>query len=146
MKAAYLDSSALVKRYVDEPGSGTVNRLFAGGAPLLVSAIAWSECLAALARKRHDGSLPARAHQRVCRALAGEWESLHEIGVTAEIRSIIRELLERTPLRGMDAIHLASAIWAGRRLDSPVAFWCSDHRLAAAALDCDVDLVNPESN
>lgn len=143
--AAYLDSSALVKRYVDEPGSGAVNGLFVEGVPLLVSAIAWSECLAALARKRHDGSLPARTHQRLCRALTGEWGSLNEIGVTSEVRAIIRELLDQLPLRGMDAIHLASAIWVSRRLDAEVSFWCSDRRLAAAARECGLDLVNPES-
>jgi len=60
VSVVYLDSSALIKRYLEEPGSDQVRRIFGGEAPLLVSVIAWSECLAALFRRRQDGTLSAR--------------------------------------------------------------------------------------
>jgi predicted nucleic acid-binding protein len=140
----YLDSSALVKRYVNEQGTRAVGRLFTDGDTLLTSSIAWSECLAAFSRKRHDGSLSARNHDRACDAFAREWRSLNAIGLTDEIRDQIRELLSRTPLRGMDAIHLASALWAERRLAGALEFYCSDRRLAAAATRLGLAVTDPE--
>jgi predicted nucleic acid-binding protein len=144
MNAVYLDSSALVKRYVHEPGSPALHRLFREGAQLLVSPIAWAECLATLARKRHDGSLAARSHEKVCEAFASEWSSLHEIALTGEIRSRIRDLVLALPLRGMDAIHLASALWAAKRLGVEIVLWSSDRRLLEAALALDLESHDPE--
>jgi len=141
--AVYLDSSALVKRYVKEPGSREMKRLFGGGEALLVSAIGWAECLAALSRKRHDGTLSVRSHDRACEALSDEWKSMNEIAVTSEIHQSVRDLLSQTPLRGMDAIHLASALWAERRLEESLPFYCSDRKLAAAARALGFAVVDP---
>lgn len=143
MTSVYLDSSVLVKRYVKEPGSREVNRLFSEGTILLVSSIAWSECLAALSRKRHDGGLSVRSHGRATQAFATEWKSFHEIAITREIRELIRELLDRLPLRGMDAIHLASALWIERRLDSKLPFYCADRKLAKAGEELGLTVVSP---
>jgi predicted nucleic acid-binding protein len=140
---AYLDSSVLVKRYVKEPGSREVNRLFSEGSTLLVSSIAWPECLAALSRKHHDGSLSARSYDRATEAFAAEWRSLNEIAVTREIRELIRELLDRLSLRGIDAIHLASATWAERRLGSKLSFYCADRKLATAARELGLTVLSP---
>jgi predicted nucleic acid-binding protein len=68
---------------------------------------------------------------------------LHEIPVTAEIHAVLRELLERAPLRGMDAIHLASARWVERQLGSALSFYCSDRKLAAAARATGLAVVDP---
>jgi predicted nucleic acid-binding protein len=140
---SYLDSSALIKRYVREPGSPVVARLFTVGETLIVSAIAWAECLAALSRKRHDGTLSPRSHAQASTAFAAEWRALHEIAVTVEIHAIVRELLDRTPLRGMDAIHLASARWVERQLGSALSFYCSDRKLSAAARAVGLIVVDP---
>jgi predicted nucleic acid-binding protein len=144
MTLAYLDSSVLVKRYVKERGTREIDRLFDEQRTLLTSSIAWSECLAALSRKRHDGSLSVRGHDRASTAMAAEWRSLNEIGVTREIRERVRELLSRAPLRGMDAIHLASALWAEARLGGEVVLYCSDKRLVRAARSLGLTVTDPE--
>ncbi len=141
--ASYLDSSVLVKRYVREPGSREAHRLFEKDEPLFVSAIAWAECLAAISKKRREGGLSARNQARASEAFVAEWRHLHEIAVAGEVQVVILELLGRTPLRGMDAIHLASALWVERRLESPLSFYCSDGRLARAARVLGLAVVDP---
>lgn len=46
---------------------------------------------------------------------------------------LVRELVGRHPLRGFDAVHLASVIIVGSELGEPIQFVASDHRLLAAA-------------
>jgi uncharacterized protein len=53
---AYFDTSALVKRYIREPGSAQVVSLL-GRHEFLSSAITPVEVLSALSRKRRDGDL-----------------------------------------------------------------------------------------
>jgi hypothetical protein len=55
----FLDSSALVKRYVTETGSSWIRDLTDPGArnPLIIARITWVEVLSALARREREGSL-----------------------------------------------------------------------------------------
>ena len=60
------------------------------------------------------------------------------------MRAAIAELLERFPLRGMDAIHLGSAHWAARRLSAQVTLCCADRKLAGAARGTGLTVLDPE--
>jgi len=142
--AAYLDSSALVKRYVREPGSPKIDRLFRESGPLLVSAIALAECLAALARKRSDGSLSERGYRNARQACVNEWPSLNAVAVSDAVQERVVELLDSLPVRGMDALHLASALWARDELAVELPFICADRRLLDAAERAGLEGVNPE--
>ena len=60
MTVYFLDSSALVKRYVAEPGTAWIQALAVPSAhnTLLISRITWVEVLSALARRQREGRLP----------------------------------------------------------------------------------------
>ena len=55
----YLDTSALIKRFVTERGSRLVRRLVAQPPAVATSKIAYAEVHAALARKRREGRVAA---------------------------------------------------------------------------------------
>ncbi|HEY9706764.1 MAG TPA: type II toxin-antitoxin system VapC family toxin, partial [Oculatellaceae cyanobacterium] len=59
VNAYFLDSSALVKRYVPETGSAWIQAIAdaATGNLLIISRITWVEVLSALARRQREGSL-----------------------------------------------------------------------------------------
>ena len=61
VSAYFLDSSALVKRYVPETGSAWIQTIAdaATGNLLIISRITWVEVLSALARRQREGSLSA---------------------------------------------------------------------------------------
>ena len=65
--------------------------------------------------------------------------------MTREVRDIALEILDRVSVRGMDAIHLASARWAKRNLKAEVRFWCADQRLSEAATEIGLQVQNPEA-
>jgi predicted nucleic acid-binding protein len=54
----YLDTSALIKRFVAERGSGLVDALVSAGQPIATAKIAYAEVHSGLARKRREGQLP----------------------------------------------------------------------------------------
>jgi uncharacterized protein with PIN domain len=53
----YFDTSALVKRFIEEPGSGRVETLIASQPQIATSKIAYAELHAALSRKLRDRKL-----------------------------------------------------------------------------------------
>jgi hypothetical protein len=61
VNAYFLDSSALVKRYVPEMGSAWMQAIAdaATGNLLIISRLTWVEVLSALARRQREGSLNA---------------------------------------------------------------------------------------
>jgi uncharacterized protein len=61
MNIYFFDSSALVKRYVPEPGTGWIQSLAMAGAghQIFVARITWVEVLSALARRQREGRFTA---------------------------------------------------------------------------------------
>ncbi|MBD2775745.1 type II toxin-antitoxin system VapC family toxin [Iningainema tapete] len=59
MTAYFLDSSALIKRYVPETGSAWIRAISAldSGNSLIIARITWVEVRSALARRQREGSL-----------------------------------------------------------------------------------------
>jgi uncharacterized protein len=130
---AYLDTSSLVKVYIDEAGSDDVRRLFAQTMPT-TSVVAYAETRATLARLRRNGVLSASALTAVTRQLDGDWPTIVTIVADDELCRNAGRLAEQHGLRGVDAIHLASYLEVVRRAaPSPVAFSSFDERLTHAA-------------
>src|SRR5438309_10460704 len=71
-----LDANAVLKRYVSEPGSGIVTKVFgaadSGQASLVCSLWTLGECLGVLERLDRQGRLPARGLAEASRVLLGE--------------------------------------------------------------------------
>ena len=121
MSSYYFDTSALVKVYVDETGSGWVRSLIrATPQPLLlVSHLVSAEVISALTRRLREGSLTAEDFHHTKIAFQNDCRGVFRIIVTT--RSVVNlacDLLERHPLRAYDAVHLATALAANRSLVS----------------------------
>jgi uncharacterized protein len=132
---SFVDSSALVKRYMPELGGEVVERLLA---PLVVSAVARVEVPRAVWRRHRDGSLGAADAATVLRAFDADWAEpgspvLLPVAVSLRVLDMAGSLVARHPLRSLDAIQLASAMAARAALDSALRFVAYDERLRAAA-------------
>jgi predicted nucleic acid-binding protein len=129
----YLDTSALVKRYVWESGSIAVRRLFQGNGPLATSKIAYTEAYGAFTRRFREGHLSQGDHTQVCGFFETEWPAYVTVDVSDEVLHLSRDLIRRYVLRAFDALHLASAKFLSRSLNLPAAFVCADRRLLRCA-------------
>lgn len=136
----YLDTSALVKLYVQEPGSEMVRKLVDEASVVATSKVAYPEARAALARGFRDGLLEEKDYRQVVAALQNDWPSYLALEVSDSLAWLAGELAEKHRLRGFDAIHLASALTLKIQVKDRVVAACFDDRLweALAAVDLEV--------
>ncbi|RLF13405.1 MAG: PIN domain nuclease [Thermoprotei archaeon] len=121
----YLDSSAIVKRYVKEPGSQAVRALYlkayAGDVELAFSLWNVGEVLGALARAARLGRLSSTRYAVARARFIAETRRLLRLraAVAVPVRSrVLREswrLVESRGLYEADALQLASAKYVGAR-------------------------------
>jgi len=111
MSVYFLDSSGLVKRYINETGSAWVLGLFD---PTLdneffVAAITGVEIVAAITRRARSGSIAAADSALVCNQLRSDLQTDYQvIEITEGIISSGMTLAETQGLRGYDAVQLAA--------------------------------------
>ncbi len=130
----YLDTSNLVKLYLDEPGSDEIRRLIQGASAVATSSIAYAETRATFARRRRERVLTASRCQDVADAFDLDWARFVVIGLTDEVTHAAGRLTDVHDVRGCDAIHLASFEWLlSRSAEDDVQFSCADERLTRAA-------------
>jgi predicted nucleic acid-binding protein len=104
----YLDTSSLVKLYVEEIGSDDVRGLVEQAEVVATSIVAYAETRAALARLRRDGHLSPAGLAGAKRTFEDQWPAFLTLDVTGSVSREAGELAERYALRGFDAVHLAS--------------------------------------
>lgn len=129
VNAYFLDTSALVKRYIAETGSNWIRSIsdVATGNQIALGQITWVEVLSALARRQREGSLSASDLNLVVQDLREDFENQYEvIEIDQALIETPGELVIQYPLRAYDAVQLASAL---RFQYAQLVFISADHRL-----------------
>jgi predicted nucleic acid-binding protein len=140
----YLDTSALVKKYVMETGTDRVRALIKDEKGIITSKLTYAEICASFARKYREGGIEKRYYQKALMSFMNDWESLILVEVREELFPLIRKLTEAYPLRGADAIHLSSAIWIGEMIGEKLTFVASDTNLLNTAIREGLKMINPD--
>jgi predicted nucleic acid-binding protein len=136
----YVDTSALVKRYLAEAGSDDFEAFFLEHAPLAISRLTVVEMRCALARRRRNHQISAELESQVLEAFRLDMQD-GALSVSAfqedDLTHAYHLMDEVTdlPLRTLDALHLAVA----RRNKLP-AFSTADKKQADAALALSFEL------
>jgi uncharacterized protein len=130
---AYFDTSALVKRYVDEPGRREVQQLLRRH-DCVTSAILPVELRSALRRRVAERALDSSRVSEILKRVAGDRAYWTVIEVGTEVLSGAEALVSVHPLRTLDAIHVASAqLFAARLSISDLIFVSADKRQTGVA-------------
>lgn len=148
----YCDTSALVKLYMFEAGSRWMKQIYdAYDDEIALAIIGVTEAAAALSRRYRTGELPAMHQQRLYSRLLGDSKARFNLfQIDHAIAYLAAELTQRYPLRGYDAIHLASALNLNQQLVSsglpPITFLSADSALCAAAVSEGLAADNPNDH
>jgi len=146
----YCDSSALVKRYVNEQGSSWFRQQLSQH-DLLVSELAVAEIASTLARRKRQGTISdfefhSGRGQFARHLQAGQYAFLQTNRRTVNQAAI---LIYRYPLVAYDAIHLAAALihWqTGGIIPNQFCFVTADDQLRAAAEASGLQTENPNDH
>ncbi len=140
----YLDTSSLVKLYIDEEHSDLVHAWANRAEVLSTSRVGYPEAVAAVARRWREGDLDDEAFHAIRQALADQWPAFSSVDLNEQAAA---DLAARHFLRGFDAIHLAAAleVVAGAGA-APVFFSSFDLRLNRAAGDEGMTVLDASSD
>lgn len=105
----FLDSSALAKRYVQEPGSDRLQEILLSASALGISILGIAEVTSALCRRRRENALTQSQYLRAKHTLFEDVADSSVVNVTDHVVARAVELLERWPLRSSDSLQIASA-------------------------------------
>jgi predicted nucleic acid-binding protein len=129
----YFDTSALVKRYINEAGSEDVADLLKAAEYQAVSIVTEAELPAALARAMRIGAITEQDGQEALKAWEKDSEELLWIQLPQTIAKHAGQLAWQDGLRGYDAMHLATALWWHANLGQDLVVATYDRELWRAA-------------
>ena len=129
----YLDASALVKLYVEEPLSQELTEAVAEAEAVATSLMAYTESRAAFARARREARLLAHVYRRIVEEFVADWPRYIAVEVTHRLVKDAGDLADNHALRGYDALHLASVLRLRQQVTAPVTFLAFDRTLSLAA-------------
>jgi len=129
----YLDTSSLVKLYVDEEGSRRVRDFVERSELAATSVVAYAEARAALARQRREGGLTTAGYDRARSDFERDWPRYLRIAVSEAVYRSAGDLAEKHHLRGFDSLHLSSFLSLNPGGGRQIEFSASDEALNRAA-------------
>lgn len=125
----YLDASALVKRFVAEPGARAVNEIVSRAEVVGTALICRVEVAAAFAKAIRTGTLTAAGAAEAIQEFRKEWPHLIRLQITDRLVAQADSLAWSHGLRGYDAVHLAAAMTWQEAFAMPVTLATFDRLL-----------------
>jgi len=125
---AFFDASAFAKRYVEESGSQIIDDICLNAREISLSVICVPEIISALNRRVREKSLSRQDYDTIKEHLSDDVSDAVIVNLTPEVVVTSIKILETSPLRAMDALHVACALVWGAEL-----FVSSDKQQITAA-------------
>lgn len=122
------DTSAFVKRYIEESGSQAVEALCLTATEMALSVICIPEILSALNRRVRERDFSQVQYEKAKEGFLDDIGDIEIVSLTPEVISISAAILEASPVRALDALHIACAVQWGAEL-----FVSADRRQISAA-------------
>ena len=146
MASVYLDTSALIKLYVEEEGTERVVAITDDfdGVQVIILDITPLEARSAVRRRQREGDISGADADRILDRIEDDTSSsfLVQPSTSAVIEGAAR-LIDRHPLRAYDALQLAGCLVIRDIVPGPLTFVCADVRLCGAAELEGLTVLNP---
>jgi len=152
MSQYFLDSSALVKRYMPETGTGWVRQMTASASnnDIYVAQITVVEIQSAIARQFHDGHIDQTTLTLIRSLFERHFQREYlTLGLSASILQRSLDLLSTYRLRAYDATQLGTALELQARatgIGVQVTFVAADNRLLQAAVSEGLQTEDPNQH
>ena len=146
MASIYLDTSALLKLYIEEEGTSRVTQVTADAdrQDIVILDIARVEFRSGIRRRERESDLTGAEANRVLNQL--ELDVSSRLLVQPSSSAVLEEatrLVDQHPLRALDALQLAGSLVFQRSAPRPVTFVSADTQLCLAAEREHLATLNP---
>ena len=131
----YLDTSALVKVYIEEPGSDRVANWLEKADEAAISVVAYAEVYSAFRRAFWaERRITESDFKAVVHKFEEDWRdgAYTLVGIGNRVLEKARDLILRYGLKGFDGIHLGAALFLNEQLGE-VVFGAFDKKLLDVA-------------
>lgn len=131
----YADTSALMKRYLDEPGSNVVRKYLDEAEFRYTSALTRLELVSAVEFSKRIRRINSPSYRVISAKLEADVHQglLTLMDISPDILKRAIPIVRVRQLRSPDAIQLATALEVSRKVDGEFYFLCADHALLVAA-------------
>lgn len=135
----FFDTSALIKRYVDEPGSDTVDRIFELAGIIYIAQITLIESIATLRRLLHEKILNREQFHYLKNEIITDMAYFTVIPLNPSVENICLDILSDHQLKTLDSIQLASACVVKSKTDALVL---ADKKLDKTAKELSINTIH----
>lgn len=129
----YLDTSALVKLYIEEKSSEIVMTQVKSAETVATHIIAFVEARSAFARLYRESFLTEKQFDGLKASFSADWPNYLRMGSLPNVIERAANFSEAFSLRAYDSVHLASADHLQRSTGETICFGCFDRKLNQAA-------------
>ena len=147
MASFYLDTSALIKRYIEEEGTARVVALGEDqddDTQFIILDVTLLESRSAVRRREREGDISGADADRILKRIEEDASSF--LVIQPSTLAVIEEasrLIDRHPLRTYDALQLAGCLVVRHRVPEALTFVCADTRLCETAVAEGLNALNP---
>jgi predicted nucleic acid-binding protein len=136
----FFDTSALIKRYIDETGSQYVDRLFFETDEIFVAPITEIECISTIKRLRVEHQIKANDYNHLMKEIREDFSYFSVIEFSEHLVEVSIRLIEKYQLKTLDSIQLSSALKVKDQIEN---FIVSDNKLKATAHREQFSIIDP---
>jgi predicted nucleic acid-binding protein len=136
----YLDTSALVKRYVQEAGTDEVVALLESAESVGSASLTKVEMAAALAKIVRQGWVEMKIAMQAWQDFLDHWSSFTRLNISSGTIDRASSLALEYNLRGYDAMHLACALLWKETLQAQITMATFDRDLWQASKKVSLDV------
>jgi uncharacterized protein len=137
----YFDTSAIMKRYIEESGSTAVAELLNKAENVYVSEVSKVECISVLKRINVERHIADEEYEYLKKEIVSDFENFSLISIAAVIDDC-EEVIDKYQLKTLDSIQLSSALYVKNEID---CFVCCDLKLNISATNELLNVINPEN-
>lgn len=137
----HLDTSALIKRYINEDGSDNVVNWMNEAELIGTALITRAEMAATLTRAIRGNRLPSQGILEALDEFRSDWVDFQHVNIDDALIVRADSLASMYGLRGYDAVHLACALTWQDLLGVSIVFATYDVELYSAAKKSGIDVL-----
>ena len=104
---AFVDTSSLFKKYVEEDGSDRLNELLNDVSEIAISPLTWTEINSIFARRLRENLLTSQQATWLKSQAERDFSSFHRVNWSDALENKAVELMNKSSILTLDAIHLA---------------------------------------